>query len=677
VISGARQGPVLARKRLLISGPILAVCATAMPAAAGDDPRSGAGALEVTVREERARPSVSSRDRSVASTVIRGDALAVPGTDAADVLSRVPGVQLARSGSSADLSTASVRGATSAQIPIYLAGIRLNDELTGTADLSTVPLFMLDRIEVFRGNAPERADRLGVGGAIYFEPRLPQRTELGFGADVGSFGRLGTWLGGGAAAGEGGALVFVRRARADEDYTFLNDNGTSFDPRDDRDETRQNADWESYDAWSIGRWSLGRPGARVVAALNAFRREQGVTGLGPEQARSARARVARELGGVDVRVPCAQSASDCELELVTSALRAKHELFDPANELDLLAPYLASSGERATLGARLTRQVSDGARVVLSASEELERLRVDRPGAASLRARRGVSRLSAFGTLASGRLELLALGALGCHETRGPGAPGGCGTLAAEGRVGAVFAARENLAFLLNLGRYVRVPTLAELYGTSALVRGSPDLDAETSIGIDAGLRASHESVLLDLWLETFAFARHADDLIGYRRSGLGYVRPFNSKSARVLGLELELGVDLARHVRSETVVGLLDPRDTSADRQTVNDLLPFQSRLVVAEQIELYSEPRAALLERAGLIFRASYRSSRVTDPAGLIGIDEQLSFDLELSAAFWRRRLRLGLAAENLFDSPHFDIVGLPLPGRSLSASAELWFW
>ena len=45
------------------------------------------------------------------------------------------------------------RGATSAQTPIYLAGVRLNDELTGTVDLSSLPLWMLHRIEANRVRA--------------------------------------------------------------------------------------------------------------------------------------------------------------------------------------------------------------------------------------------------------------------------------------------------------------------------------------------------------------------------------------------------------------------------------------------------------------------------------------------------------------------------------------------
>src|SRR5262245_40300511 len=117
--------------------------------------------VEVVVQGARANPHDRGRDDTAATYVVHASDLRAPGATVADALLPVPGIQVARSGASSELATAAVRGATSAQTPVYLAGIRLNDDLTGTADLSTVPIFMLDRIEVYRGNAPFDADRLG------------------------------------------------------------------------------------------------------------------------------------------------------------------------------------------------------------------------------------------------------------------------------------------------------------------------------------------------------------------------------------------------------------------------------------------------------------------------------------------------------------------------------------
>src|SRR5690606_15417395 len=122
-----------------------------------------------------------------------------------------------RAGAQSDLSTASIRGSDSSQVPVYLAGIRINDDVSGSADLSTVPIWMIERAEVFRGNAPEAADRLGLGGAIFFWPRQPRATRAGASAGAGSFGERGGWLAYEAGTSGGGALVAVRRAQANND----------------------------------------------------------------------------------------------------------------------------------------------------------------------------------------------------------------------------------------------------------------------------------------------------------------------------------------------------------------------------------------------------------------------------------------------------------------------------
>src|SRR6185295_17859390 len=114
---------------------ILAGVACTCPAAAEDTTP-----VEVVVSGTAPSP-FEGRDPTAATYVIHREDLRAPGATSADALSRVPGVEVTRSGAASELATAALRGATAAQTPVYLAGIRLNDDLTGTADLSTVPLW--------------------------------------------------------------------------------------------------------------------------------------------------------------------------------------------------------------------------------------------------------------------------------------------------------------------------------------------------------------------------------------------------------------------------------------------------------------------------------------------------------------------------------------------------------
>ncbi len=124
----------------------------------------------------------------VASSRVTRERLRRRGCGVPDVLRSEAGVQIAESGGLGAPATASIRGATAAQTPVYLGGVRLNDQVGGAADLSTIPLWLVERVDVYRGNAPFEADELGMGAPIFFEPRRPRRIEAAAGATIGSFG---------------------------------------------------------------------------------------------------------------------------------------------------------------------------------------------------------------------------------------------------------------------------------------------------------------------------------------------------------------------------------------------------------------------------------------------------------------------------------------------------------
>ncbi len=612
------------------------------------------------------------RDPTLAGTRVDQRELTRPGADAASILSHVPGVQVSRTGAAADLATASLRGATSAQTPVYLAGIRLNDDLTGTADLSLVPLWMLSRAEVYRGHAPADADRLGIGGAIYFEPRVPQRSRVGAGAEFGSFSQHAGFVGAELANGEDAALVAFRAAGAKNDYRYLDNAGTS-GTNDDQMRARPNADYSERDAWTIGRTSLGRRGAHLTTVFNAFEREQGVTGLAAVPALAARAESARLLAGLSAKLPCGAHPG-CEVVLSSQAISSRARLSDPRRELGLLVERLDSRASRVAQSAHVSLSWAV-LQAFLAGNLEFERLALD--GGRALRATRSTSSGRAGVTaLLSQHLAVSALGAVTCELTRGPDRAQSCAALAPEGRVGlrVKWGAVEVRS---NVGRYARVPTLGELYGVSALVRGSSALVPERGLSSDLGARWEAQLGPLRTYIDAFGFARHVSGLIAYRRSSLGAVQPYNVGSARLLGAEFEAGAEWQRHVRSLLSLTLLDPRDTTGSRNLSNDLVPYQSRALGSVLLEGYLEPGLRPLQRAGVDARLSYRGSRLADPAGLLVLPASTELDLGATLLCGgASQLSTRLAVDDVFDARHFDFIGYPVPGRSWHLALEAWW-
>jgi iron complex outermembrane receptor protein len=656
--------------RISLGAGVVAAVVCAAPADAGAD---DATPEQVDVYGSRRTSTRAPKDSTVAGSVVSREELSAPGLRVAEVLRGQVGVQVTETGALGTPATASVRGATAAQIPVYLAGVCLNDDVAGTADLSRIPLWLVERVEIYRGNAPLEADRLGIGGAIFFEPHWPHGREIGSRQMGGSYGAQGAWGYASVGGRDAAVLAGVSAETATNDYPFSNDHGTLLTPTGTSVQTMANAQVATYDAWLLGRASLGS-GRDVDAFANATTREQGVPTLALVPSRQAHATFDRGIAGVRTRIPVDQ-AGLASLEARTAVSLARAVYSDPLEELALQARRVVLAGARLDQRVGLNVEASDSVTLRGAVDVAGETLARDDDDVAALRAHRMASRVAVAARQRVGRaLSLQALGAGQCDGTSARGTSA-CDLVALTGRLGAAWTEPTWDAFA-NVGRYVRTPTLGELYGMSVLVRGNPSLAQESGISTDVGLRwaARQHGETRAPWGTVGGFARWSSDLVSFVRSSQGYVAPINVGHARVMGLEAQAGLGLWRWFAVDVTATMLDPRNTTPDRLIVNDILPFQSRLVVVPRLS--AEARRVGLGPFGRVraeLRWMYQSSRYADNAGLVVIPEQSSLDAELLARTADERFTVRVRATDLLDAPRFDVVGFPLPGRSAFASLE----
>lgn len=633
--------------------------------AAADEP------VAVVIEGPPLHPRTPPRDEAVAGSVIRRPALEAPGLSAPDVLRRETGVEVVQYGGFGAPATASIRGATAAQTPVYLAGIRLNDEVGGSADLSQVPLWLIDRVEIYRGNAPLYTDEFGIGGAILFEPPKPQRPAFGAGFTHGSFGTTSGYTWGSVGDAKGGVLAGVELARARNDYPFKNDQGTLFDPGDDGRGTQHNADLNLLDGWVIGRARLGQTTLETLG--NAVTREQGVPKLSLVPSKEARVRYDRVLLGVRSRTELREPLGPVTaFELASSFVTTRSLYDDPLRELSFSATEVRILGRRAHQRALLDLELSPSLSLTAALDWSLDALYREENSAPEIGAIGSGGRLA--GALSAALDEAWQLRVTGGGACRSADDGELCALAEPVGRIGLLRKAATHSLFA-NLGRYVRFPTLGELYGASALLRGNDALLPELGLSADVGARAQQRFGEFELWADIAAYARRADRLVSYVRAAQGYLVPVNVHAARVLGLETAFGLSFAPHVDADVSLTFTDPRDVTEKRRLRNDILPFRSRFMASAGLGVTTGahvPGTLERSRARLIF--VHQASRYGDPAGLIVIPEQSIFDLELSQSFFKDRAVLRARAANLFDAARFDVVGYPLPGRSFYFSLEL---
>jgi len=230
------------------------------------------------------------------------------------------------------------------------------------------------------------------------------------------------------------------------------------------------------------------------------------------------------------------------------------------------------------------------------------------------------------------------------------------------------------LVFLATIGRYARVPTLTELYGLSGAVLGNTALEPEIGLSAELGVRASasNRGVLRGASVDLFGFVRSASHLVTYQRASIVSVRPFNIGSGRVAGLELLASYRPAPFALVEWAATLLDPRNTAANRP-VNDVLPYQPRLVLAPRVELGSTIAAHPIDSGKISLSYFFESSRYADLAGLEVIPAQGSLDAEGEVGVLDGHLTLRGRLANLLDQTRKDLIGYPLPGRTAYAALE----
>jgi vitamin B12 transporter len=465
-------------------------------------------------------------------------------------------------------------------------------------------------------------------------------------------------------------LVGISAERAENDYRFDDNRGTLFQSADDERRARANADSRLRDAWLLAR---ARPSqrSRIELTLNNVVREQGVPKLALVPSRLARAELGRTLGALTTRLGLGASGQDL-LTLRTSVLDGSTEIHDPARELGTLSRETALTGRRLEQRAALELPLAERLKLALATDGSVETLRrSDDAATASAKATTlgGVTRVD---WELFPRASVFGLVAARCRSTEPNGH--GCDNVEPTGRLG--FGLRgKGYTLFANLSRYQRQPTLGELYGAGILVRGNTQLRPELGLSADAGARAVLRRGGSILHAEASAFVRRASDLVTYARAAQGYVVPINVGRARVAGVELGVGARAFEHVELGCNVTLLDPRDTTAGRRLQNDFLPFMSRLVLAPRLLLTTgELSGHALSHAELAADLTYLSNRFADAAGLIVIPDQATLGVTAAGSWLSDRIVSRVRLANVLDTQRFDIVGYPLPGRSVYVSLEV---
>lgn len=471
----------------------------------------------------------------VAATVISVEDLPAS-ADVAAALEPVPGLRVRHLGGLGDFSGVSIRGTGLRETQVFLDGVPLSPDGAAVVNLSELPLRAFRSIEVYRGNAPAALGAAPIGGVVNLVTgdRRPPSVSVG----VGTQGTVRASLGLAPASAGWRGFGFVDTFHTDGNYRYFSDHGTAYNRLDDAFVARVNNDKTQLAAHGLlgtdlGEWKLSVVGSGLV-------RDEGLPGHLQQRTESARLETARGLLGAELSGRGARTAWTA---LAFTVLR-REIVSDPGGEIGVGSVADTRTGSVGLRGDwRITPSPSLVAGVVGQA-------RVDGWKSPSDLRTRLVGTASAWATWRHGRfavgptVDLRGADARGLGEVTLDGVPSGekrplIGSI--DPRLGATLRL-DPVTFKANVGKYLRIPDLTELYGQRGSSVGNPDLVPEKGYQADLGAIVSRPDLgpLRDVRLEAGGFVTASRDLVVWVQNSQQVLYPIN------LGRGLTAGTEVA-----------------------------------------------------------------------------------------------------------------------------------
>lgn len=598
-------------------------------------------------------------------------------TDAASLVEPLPGVHVRRLGADDSFATLSIRGSTSTQVAVYLAGVPLSGGADPTLDLATLPLWPGARATVHRTFAPAALGRGSLGGTLAIEPPSPRSADASeVWAAAGSFGALRLRVGDVRSAGGVRFATGLSASRSNDDFSYFD--GTKF-----RDRVNAgHASAAGLESIALPIPLRGADGALTITLLAQARRQElpgSIKYPTPfQRLDSSRLVQAVELtlpagtGAIGARAWARREGLQLRDDRDEAALSGQPSSIDdaiiaaggsagwkgrPRDELQLEV-RLDGSGERFAPGTRL------GAPAPLGATRANAGVAAD----ASLLA--GPAILSAS---ARGDAWIDTSGAVSDTEHRPTGHAG------VEVPAGPVVVAAHG-------GFVTRPPSFVERYGNRGGFVNAPGLRPESAFTADAGARLLERVGPLRLRAELAGFATWADDLITYIYVGSQrFARATNIGRARIYGLESELRAGALGFDLRVSYTGLASANATECQQlPTGCERPPLPGRPAHDFVADLAYE-RGPVRLRYGIDYVGGIR----VDQKGDVEVPPRVLHGASIRARVPSvRGLSLTLDVRNLFDlrtasyagiagmtdrQPIGDLYDYPLPGRRVLFSAR----
>ncbi len=599
----------------------------------------------------------------------------------AEVIEKEAGVQVRQSGGLGSFSTVSLRGSSSDQVMVFLDGILLNDASGGGVDLSSIALSDVESIEIYRGVTPVNFGKASIGGVVNIRTL---RAEKGSNATLSAgYGAFNTRKLSGLINHKPGKWDYLFSADyigADNDFEFLNDNGTKWNSLDDRWEERNNGQAEQYNL-------LGKAGYDVTNTLRVdfmnqyFNKKQGLPSWNNSPLTQSSLNTARDIATLRLT---ANDLTSLHLNSRTqfSYTWKEEEYDDRKGHIGLGDQHNTYTTSR--LGVDFFGEwLTDYHTVLLSAAlmtetyETRDYLKQRNPGDN----KRNVVALGVQDTVFFMEDQLIITPGVRQTWVRDElkrDADILENSLEEKERsndylsswVGVKYSPLHWLTLRSNLAKYVREPSFFELFGDRGFIIGNPDLREEKGVNFDFGAELNGQMSypqLQRIMFNVACFRNDVDDLISRVYDARGIGKSVNISESLIQGVEFGATVEFLNYFRAVFNATWQNPENQSAIGAFNGKNLPGRFEASYLGRLEarhngftIYTEH----IQEEGMYY----------DTANLLKADDKQLFNAGISWA--GQLLMISLTGKNLKDEIHEDFNGYPSPGRSFYLSFKYNF-
>jgi vitamin B12 transporter len=557
------------------------------------------------------------------------------------LLSEIPGVVVNSSGGLGQSESISLRGSPNTGVLVLLDGIPLNGP-GDIADVSLVPLSILDRAEVLRGSASSRYGPLATGGVVNLITRTAGDGPPVF-ADV-SGGSFGSWRGSLGASGPnlGGSGLFVlHAAHSDGDFTYLYEPLLGESPSVGQVLRRMNNESSSgggllKQGWDVSGWA-------VDTLLEANLLSRGLAGTEDNPSSNDYQFTSRVLASVRAQHTFSNGAA---LSVRLDARRTTDDLSggdfgrgenDRLWQSGLTADVSMMFGQHA-LSATATAGFATVSATAGSPTWALTSLA-----------------LQDEWLLWEGRISLVP--AVRVDQT-GPFS-------AASPKLGVSFGLPLGFSLRANAGYGFRPPSFSELYLPAGPVGINPNLQPERSFSADGALLYTGRSTSVSAG----GFWTRYQDLIIFEYFPPFFAKPQNVSVADAWGMEAEARVRPWPWLEASGSYTLQWTEDLRDVAPYFGMELPYRPRQLGSARLQAGPDWLRAHVAVEG-------RSMVTVNRSGSLSLPGHVFVNTGLDVVVWNRspRVTASVQLNNLFDVQGQDLDGYPLPGRAVFATLAL---